>query len=198
MPIKFQCGHCGASIKAPDTHAGQTLPCPKCGQPVVVMADVAAPPLPSVQPVVPPVASAPPSVPPVTSAPPAAVPPSVAPPSGAVPPPAQVFPAVEEEGDAVIPEIVPRGATPSVTPELDFVGAAPKTAEPIASPRAPRAARARRARVADVELQNVRVVDVRMSWGSMFWLVFQFYVCVLALSIVVGLGFMALSALFAA
>src|SRR5690606_4741108 len=102
MPIKFHCGHCGAPIKAPDTHAGQTLPCPKCGSPVLVMADVVAPPAPNVQPMVPPVASAQPSIPPVTSAPPA-----VAPPSVAVPPPAQVFPAVEEEDDAVIPEIVP-------------------------------------------------------------------------------------------
>jgi DNA-directed RNA polymerase subunit RPC12/RpoP len=38
MPIKFQCAHCGAPIKAPDTHAGETLPCPKCGEPVLVMA----------------------------------------------------------------------------------------------------------------------------------------------------------------
>lgn len=36
MPIKFQCAACAAPIKAPDTHAGHNLPCPKCGQPVQV------------------------------------------------------------------------------------------------------------------------------------------------------------------
>lgn len=43
MPIKFHCPHCSAAIKAPETHAGQTLPCPKCSQPVVV-ADEGTPP----------------------------------------------------------------------------------------------------------------------------------------------------------
>jgi DNA-directed RNA polymerase subunit RPC12/RpoP len=178
MPFKFQCAHCGAPIKAPDTHAGQTLPCPKCGQPVLVMADPVPPPLPTVQPSVPPVAS---------------VQPAVAPPSVAVPPPAAVFVAAEEDDDAVIPEIVIRDAPTSATvpPALDFVGAAPPASEPYASPRT------RRSRVSDVELQNVRVVDVRLSWGSMFWIVFQFYVCVLALSMVVGLAFLIFSMLLA-
>lgn len=36
MPIKFNCNACSAAIKAPETHAGQTLPCPKCGTAVTV------------------------------------------------------------------------------------------------------------------------------------------------------------------
>lgn len=36
MPIKFHCPSCHAAVKAPETYAGQTLPCPKCGQPVEV------------------------------------------------------------------------------------------------------------------------------------------------------------------
>lgn len=31
MPIRFQCSACGAAFKAADDHAGQQLPCPKCG-----------------------------------------------------------------------------------------------------------------------------------------------------------------------
>ncbi|MGI9457816.1 MAG: hypothetical protein ACR2NU_14720 [Aeoliella sp.] len=51
MPIKFQCAACAAPIKAPTTHAGQTLPCPKCSQPVQVPAVAAAPPAPPVVPI---------------------------------------------------------------------------------------------------------------------------------------------------
>ena len=56
MPIKFQCAACAAPIKAPETHAGETLPCPKCGQPVQVpivaspAPAAAAPPAPPVVP----------------------------------------------------------------------------------------------------------------------------------------------------
>ncbi len=31
MPIRFQCGQCGAGFKAADAQAGQQMPCPKCG-----------------------------------------------------------------------------------------------------------------------------------------------------------------------
>jgi len=38
MPIKFNCPACAAAIKAPETHAGETLPCPKCEHAVTVPA----------------------------------------------------------------------------------------------------------------------------------------------------------------
>ncbi|MCA9240119.1 MAG: hypothetical protein KDA37_07970 [Planctomycetales bacterium] len=41
MPIRFQCGNCGAGFKAADEHAGHQLPCPKCGSEMRVPADQA-------------------------------------------------------------------------------------------------------------------------------------------------------------
>jgi len=36
MPIAMQCVHCAAKLRARDTDAGKTKPCPKCGKPVKV------------------------------------------------------------------------------------------------------------------------------------------------------------------
>lgn len=166
MPIKFQCVHCGAPIKAPDTHAGETLPCPKCGEPVLVASAPLPPP--------------PPSGPPQVS-----VPPTFAP-----PPSIGVF-VGNDDDDEVVPRIVTGDTSSSAPPELAFVGTAPPSSAPYVSPRG------RGSQVGDVELQNVRVVDVRLSWGTVFWTAFQFYVCLLALSMVAGLVFLIFSMLAA-
>lgn len=36
MPIKFHCPACQSPVRAPDDLAGQTLACPKCGEPITV------------------------------------------------------------------------------------------------------------------------------------------------------------------
>ncbi len=36
MPIKVQCGSCGAGFKAKDELAGRRVKCPKCAQPIVI------------------------------------------------------------------------------------------------------------------------------------------------------------------
>jgi hypothetical protein len=41
--LSFRCPGCRARIKAPAELIGQTRPCPRCGQPVVVRRQVPAP-----------------------------------------------------------------------------------------------------------------------------------------------------------
>lgn len=36
MPIRIQCEHCGVQLQTPDTDAGKTGPCPKCGKPLTI------------------------------------------------------------------------------------------------------------------------------------------------------------------
>ena len=80
MPIKFNCSACSVSIKAPPSHVGQTLPCPKCGLPVQVPAATPSAPVASSAPPMAPSLN-PPMVdlglPSVTTQPPAAVPPAI-------------------------------------------------------------------------------------------------------------------------
>lgn len=130
MPIKFNCPSCSAAIKAPDTHAGQTLPCPKCGQPVVV----AAAPAPTA----------------VTSSP--------------TPP---TLPQVEEpEPIDEVPEIITRDSrTTSAPPPVSSVAPAPTGAPPTDAFAAPQT---RSERPLDVNLQDVRIVDLKLPFGSVF------------------------------
>lgn len=36
MTIRIQCGHCGVKVETPDSDAGKTGPCPKCGKPLTI------------------------------------------------------------------------------------------------------------------------------------------------------------------
>jgi len=42
MPISLRCTHCGARLEAPDSTAGKTKSCPKCGEPIVIPSGAAA------------------------------------------------------------------------------------------------------------------------------------------------------------
>lgn len=41
--LKFSCQHCGAKLKAPAGRVGKSLPCPKCGQRITVIAEGVTP-----------------------------------------------------------------------------------------------------------------------------------------------------------
>ncbi|WP_425395049.1 hypothetical protein [Aeoliella sp.] len=159
MPIKFHCSHCQAPIKAPDTHAGHTLPCPKCGEPVLVAPEAPAPPTPP------------------------------APPEPA--PLEPVLPTPPEPSEESVPEIVthdprqPTSAPPVATPPPEIT-----SFEPPPTPTG--------GVVRDVSLTDVRVVDLKLPFGSVFKFAVQFFLCNLLLSLVVGLAVMLLAALLGA
>jgi len=47
MPIEFRCHACGAATQAADDQAGRRLPCPRCGEPVLVPNAAPMPPKPT-------------------------------------------------------------------------------------------------------------------------------------------------------
>ncbi|QDU56390.1 hypothetical protein [Aeoliella mucimassa] len=163
MPIKFHCPHCRASIKAPETHLGATLPCPRCGQPVVVAAESAEEPPPVVKP-----STQEPSVeevPQIVTKPPKGKP--------ASPPPAPPAPA----------------SAPPVAAAAPPVAAAPPTVDPPEEPVETNAFEPPQAvvtNVRDVKLENVRIVDVRLSFGTVFRFAVQFFLANLLLSMALG------------
>lgn len=161
MPIKFHCSHCQAPIKAPDTHAGQTLPCPKCGQPVLVAPEAPAPPAPA--------APAPPPSPPS--------------------PPEPVLPSAPEPVELDVPQIVthdkrPAGSVPPVATPPPVTGFEP--------PQTPTGGAVR-----DVNLTDVRVVDLKIPFGSVFKFAVQFFLCNMLLGFVLWLVMMIFVALLA-
>ncbi len=88
-----------------------------------------------------------------------------------------------------MPEIVTRDARqqqapPPVSPSAPVVDA-------FASPQTTST------RTIDVDLQNVRVVDLKLPFGSVFRFALQFFLCNLLLGAVVGLVFMMLGMLLA-
>lgn len=168
MPIKFQCTQCQSSIKAPDTHAGKKLPCPKCGQALSV-----------------PTTKSTQASTPATSS-------STAPQEQPPTDPALPDVAAPEPQEDAIPEIVVRQPRQSSAPPP-----AP-LAEASAAPNAFAPPQTRSERVADADLSHIRIVDLRLPFSSVFRFAVQFFLCNLLLGLVLGIVMFILSLLLAA
>lgn len=162
MPIKFQCSHCNSSIKAPETHAGKNLPCPKCGQTLSVPMAKPAPASVATEQTGP---AAEPDLPQVS--------------------------APEPEADA-IPEIIVRQPGQAKTPPPVSKGEVPTAPNAFAPPQT------RSTPAANVDRSNVRIVDLRLPFSSVFRFAVQFFLCNLLLSLILGLVFFIISLLLAA
>ena len=179
MSIKFHCPHCQASIKAPTNFLGKTLPCPKCGQPVVVAED-SAPEVP------PPLASEPE---PVVDEVPQIVPHQPSKRSANTPPPIDSTSAEASATPtaAVPPPIAVPPIAEAAVPATNGASAVALESATPASGHSPSG-----------ELENVRIVDIQLPFMTVFRFAVQFFLANLLLGMGLGLIVMLFVTLLAA